>query len=202
MKKALILAAVASTMIAGAANAGMVVSFGATNAIPANNDFQAFLNGLGLTRYATTGSSISFNEAGTLTFEYLGSESGFTDTFFYGANSFVENNNMDTLLDFMFSVSVGPGAFDGYFMSSGRGAAQFGDGTPEFGIFLGPNAVSGLDTNVLWFGLDDQITGDDDNHDDFIIKATFRSAVPEPAVIGLFGLGLLGLGVARRRRTA
>ena len=28
------------------------------------------------------------------------------------------------------------------------------------------------------------------------------NAVPEPGMIGLLGLGLLGLGVARRRRTA
>jgi len=37
---------------------------------------------------------------------------------------------------------------------------------------------------------------------DFDIAIGGVTAVPEPAMLGLFGLGLIGLGAARRRRTA
>jgi hypothetical protein len=200
MPRSVFLATAAIVLIPAAANAGMVVSWPSTIAIPSNNDFRGFLNGLGLDVYASDGASIMLDRAGTLTFEYLGSESGFRDKFHYGAHTAIETNNMNTALDPMFSISVPAGAFQGYFTSSGRGAAQFHDGVEEFGIFLSRGAKSGIDTNVLWLGLDDQIVGDDDNHDDFIIKVTFVPDVPEPAMLGLFGLGLAGIGVARRRQ--
>jgi PEP-CTERM motif len=195
-----VLLATAILLAPAAASAGMVVTWPSTTAIPSNNDFRGFLNGLGLDVYASEGASITLDRAGTLTFEYLGSESGFRDKFHYGAHWTVETNNMTTALDPMFSLSVPAGPFQGYFTSSGRGASQFHDGVEEFGIFLPRMARSGINTNTLWLGLDDQIHGDDDNHDDFIVKVTFVPEVPEPAMLGLFGLGLAGIGLARRRR--
>jgi hypothetical protein len=46
-----------------------------------------------------------------------------------------------------------------------------------------------------------ELKGDNEN-DVRSIEGTGTTDVPEPATVGLFGLGLLGLGIVRRRRTA
>jgi hypothetical protein len=59
--------------------------------------------------------------------------------------------------------------------------------------------------NTLLLALDDGGGGSvpDDNHDDLVVRITLEGGsfqVHEPATLGLFGAGPLGLGFAARRR--
>ena len=58
--------------------------------------------------------------------------------------------------------------------------------------------ISG-DGNTAWLLWDDSGANMDDNHDDMIVRLTIRS-VPEPGTLALLGLGLIGIGMIRRRK--
>lgn len=65
-------------------------------------------------------------------------------------------------------------------------------------------AGSGL-TSASWFRLtasDLRVGGYPDSYDLDALEAVHFAAVPEPGTLALFGIGLLGLGAARRRKKA
>jgi hypothetical protein len=53
--------------------------------------------------------------------------------------------------------------------------------------------------NTAWLLWDDSGADSDDNHDDLIVRLTYRS-VPEPGTLALLGLGLVGVALFRRRK--
>jgi hypothetical protein len=210
MKKMLTaLAGVAALALATPATAGVTITFTSTNPIPGNNDFGTDLNNAGLTQFTTSGATITLSEDAQILFEFLGSESSFSDTFFTtGALpnlSYTETSLPPGENHFAAPIIIGADQlFAGdlwsflNFSSSGPGAdATIGD--DGFGIFLGPNAVSGLSTNVFYLGYDDQINMQDDNHDDMIIRAT---VLPEPGTwaMMLLGFGAAGFAIRRQRK--
>jgi hypothetical protein len=75
----------------------------------------------------------------------------------------------------------------------------------EYGVNGGNNIwgnnlggpVSGISTNANWIYTANNFANADSS-------AWFRTSisVPEPGILGLFGMGLFGLAMARRKRTA
>src|SRR6187402_353573 len=135
------LALLSAVAIPTAASAQAVITEGSFSApISAANDFLPQLTALGYDRYTSTGASISLLTDSIIDFYYLGSESGYVDTFVSGPLSQVELasvNFPDGLLIGSRSFSAGvisPGNAQAGFTSSAGTPATLGD--DGFGIFL------------------------------------------------------------------
>jgi PEP-CTERM motif len=198
-----------------AAPAAASFSVGVTNpidVIPGNNDFKPQLNGLGLTKFTSTGATISITAPGQVLFSLVAAESGFADTFTVAGGPVSTETGQSWDVNRIFGAknyfaAATLAANEWFFSTSGSGDTA-GIGSNAFGIFLPADVLAGsnFSTNELFIGFDDQFGRDpDDNHDDFIIRATFiggapPTGVPEPAswamMIGGFGL----VGSAMRRR--
>lgn len=204
LASAFVTAALAGFALPASAASLFTVSPGAIFGVPANNDFQASLAGVGLQDYTSTGASVTLNASRRLKFEYLGSESGFLDHFNAGTLPTFFENNMNQGVGNFTPVFMGAddflaGAFTNVSFGSSAGMGLSTIGMASFGIFI-PRTVNEqlYNTDALYFGFDDQINNIDDNHDDFIVRV---SAVPEPAtwLSMVLGFGLLGTMIRRRR---
>jgi len=168
--------------------------------LSSNNDFRSQLAGRGLT-VLRTNAPLSINGAAKITYEYFASESGFRDTFKSGSVSYTETNKSTFAPVLMGTATFqNPSDFFAQFTSSGHRQVHK-PGSVHFGYVLPTGTTGKFTTSTLWIAYDDQINNADDNHDDFIIRATI-AGVPEPAtwamMIGGFGMA----GAALRRRPA
>ena len=217
-RKLLATAAVLGLSAPAMAAVDITATYSTVQAIPSNNDFQAKLIALGLNSFASTGATLTLNGAASVTFDFLGSESGFNDTFSFGSITLTETSLFED--HFTTPIRIGTtGIITSLaaltFSTLNPGGAPATIGTGGFGIFLPgtctPTAPATTCTvrggsytsNVFYLGYDDQVTNVDDNHDDFIVRVTVNP-VPEPATWAMMigGMGIAGAALRRRRRNA
>lgn len=168
--------------------------------------------------------ALSTTGAATLTFFFLGSESGFTNTLnLAGGLTHAEPPNGGQTYPSVWpgssraSISVGAaGAVPMWFTSSGWTAGHTlapGSSTTKRSIALAYlNCTSGkgcaqttTPTDIVLFALDDGGAGPDKDFDDYVgylvADASALSPVPLPASVWLLGSALVALfGMGRRRR--
>jgi hypothetical protein len=212
MNKFLIAAtAAAAFAVAPAANAAtFIVSGGTLQAVPGNNDFKSSVNGLaslGLTQ-ELIGAKVDLSAGTTIRFEFLGTESYYSDTFLFDGVGFKTETYTGVYDAFSAPEWVGNGynpvgAFLASFSSNGSDAmtANALGGSAGFTVFL--DSAGGYNNQVLYFGYDDVpkfVNGSDDNHDDIIIRATIVP-VPEPTTWALMVAGIAAVGFSMRRRS-
>jgi hypothetical protein len=143
--------------------------------------------------------------AGTLTFEYLGYEAGYTNSFLFDGD-----------LCFRTGASV-EGATCGGSTSGGTLDFEFWSNLkgPDFDAVVWDNlnppgsaqsysiAVIQEAENQFLLLWDDSGKKEDDNHDDLGVRVTFRplEQVPEPGSMALMIAGMAGLAGLKRRRS-
>jgi hypothetical protein len=168
--------------------------------IASNNDFISSLGDGAASTYGI-GGSLALNQSADLTFTYLGYEAGYDNDFLIddvlifsnrGGNASAIPSTHQTVMDVL--------SFGFYANNVSSGVSNPNspyNNTQSFAVMFDTTFNGTMyDTLLFW---DDSGAGPDDNHDDMVVGIN-AFAVSEPATLVLMGLGLLGLGVARRRQ--
>lgn len=167
------------------------------------------------------GSTVSLTQDVTaLKFEFLGFEAGFENEFNYSGTELFDTESLDSGFD-GFDIEFGNPLDSAVYLNVLAGVLDFSfDYDSDAGTIsnTGANPDDALgtagaanffvscesaaldrtcDSLIVW--LDDNGAGDDDNHDDFVVRIT--ASVPEPSVIAMLGFGLVGFSMMQRKKS-
>jgi hypothetical protein len=183
-----------------------------TIGVVSNNNFLAQLAAQGVTDY-TLGVSLGVTSHGWVDFYYYGKEAGYQNIFLGDGGDVSYDTGFSPSFQNYFGDPIAIGSmevFGGTVLDFGFCA--YSSYTTRVGCLSnaqndgrGVNSFQSIAFNVsdwdTWIFWDDSGAGPDDNHDDMLVRAIFRPrSVSEPGTLALVGLGLIGLGFARRLR--
>jgi hypothetical protein len=204
--------AAAASLFAGAANANFILvdnwspTGSAAVAVPSINNFRTQLSSAGVPSfYLGRSLSVTGAQAGdAIEIDFFAAEAGFRNRFYWGSSLVIDNlGNQAWAERDRGTVTASNGLQNFTFCAVNVLAcmSNAGNDLTRIGSYqsIGMYLTNGGST--AWLLWDDSGANMDDNHDDLVVRLTYRS-VPEPGTLALLGLGLIGVAFMGRRKIA
>ena len=143
-------------------------------------------------------------EAGTISFTYLGKEAWNTNQFNFNGQRLKDDSRegLNNLLGTTFTANIAAGKVNFSFTDVTRGVT-YQNGSTGAMIFVSDVSTSRFGDFDFIVAFNDKgvyKSAADNDFDDFVMGVNFTPAVPEPSTYALMGLGLLGMASVIRRR--